>query len=185
MNKAVLLLSTVLLSSCSTLEHKPVQITPHTVEFHGAKNAISPAASGMPKSGGSPLNGQPRTLPYEEIFPLSYAVECNAARTACKHAVIQTGLTYEIHEVGSGVEVTGNLKSTMGRKITQRVEAEKDSSSFSSTSLSVSDDVEVIGTGTVNTPFSFTYSPGKRVVVEGLGGVQVIITFEPLKTPSA
>jgi hypothetical protein len=181
MNKAVLLLSAVLLSSCSTLEHKPVQITPHTVEFHGAKNAISPAASGMPRSA-YPSNGQPRTIPYEEIFSLSYAVECNAARTACKHAVIQTGLTYEIHEVGSGVEVTGNLKSTMGRKITQRVE--DPNGSFSTTSRSVSDDVEVIGTGTVNTPFSFTYSPGKRVVVDGLGGVKVIIIFDPLRTPS-
>ena len=121
MNKAVLLLCAGLLSSCSALEHKPVQITPYTVEFRGAKSAINPAASGMPRSA-NPSNGQPRATPYEEIFPLSYAVECNIARTACKHAVIQTGLTYEIHEVGSGVEVTGNLKSTMGRKITQRVE---------------------------------------------------------------
>ncbi|MNR13596.1 hypothetical protein D3C85_1300070 [compost metagenome] len=92
-------------------------------------------------------------------------------------------MTYEIHEVGSGVEVTGNLKSTMGRKITQRVE--DPNGSFHETSLSVSDDIEVIGTGTVNTPFSFIYSPGKRVVVDGLGGVQVIITFDPLRTPSA
>ncbi|UST96767.1 hypothetical protein [Pseudomonas siliginis] len=181
MNKAVLLLVPVLLSSCSTIQHKPVQITPHTVEFHGAKNAISPAASGTPMSE-YPSNGQPRATPYEEVFPLSYAVECNAGRTACKHAVVQTGLTYEIHEVGSEVEITGNLKSTMGRKLTQRVGDQN--GSYHQTSLSVSDDVEVIGTGTVIKSFSFIYRPGKRVVVDGLGGVQVIITFDPSKKPS-
>lgn len=182
MNKFLLLISVTLLASCSAIEHKPAHVLPYTVEFHGPKNAINPAASGLPRSE-STSNGQPGDITYGGIFPLSYAVECNSARTACKHAVIQTELTYEIHEVNSAVQFTGSLKSTMGRTITQRIVAQPGSES--TVTMSVSDDVEIIGTKTINTPLSFTYAPGKRVVIDGLGGVQVIITFDPLKVPAA
>ena len=182
MNKILLLIGVVLLASCSAIEHKPTHILPYSVTFHGASNANNPAASGLPSSE-TPSNGQPGDIQYEGIYPLSYAVECNPARTACKHAVIQTELTYEIHEVNSVVQFSGVLKSTMGRKITQRVVAQPGSES--SETIAVSDDVQVIGTKTINTPISFTYAPGKRVVIDGLGGVQVIFAFDAMKAPAA
>ncbi|WP_339464404.1 hypothetical protein [Pseudomonas sp. EA_65y_Pfl2_P74] len=182
MNKILLLIGVVLLASCSAIEHKPTQILPYTVTFHGANNAINPTASGLPRTE-IPTNGQPGDVQYGGIYPLSYAVECNTARSACKHAVIQTELTYEIHEVNSVVQFTGFLKSTMGRKITQRIIAQPGSES--SVTMAVSDDVQVIGTKTINTPISFTYAPGKRVVIDGLGGVQVIFAFDAVKPPAA
>jgi len=182
MNKILLLISAVLLASCSAIEHKPVHILPYTITFQGAKNANNPAASGLPRTE-MPADGQPGDIQYEGVFPISTAVECNPGRTACKQAVILTELTYEIHEVNSVVQFTGYLKSKMGREVTRRIVAQPGSVSVER--VAIIDDVEVIGTKEVNTPISFTYAPGKRVVIDGLEGVQVIFAFDAMKVPAA
>lgn len=181
MNRILLLIGVVLLASCSAIEHKPVHVLPYTVTFHAAKNANSPTSSGSPTIENH--NDQPGDIQYLPIFPLSHAVECNQARTICKHAVILTELTYEIHEVNSAVQFTGYLTSTMDREITRRVVAQPGSESVETSAIS--DEFQVIGTKTVKTPISFTYAPGKRVVIDGLEGIQVIFTFDPLKAPAA
>lgn len=184
MKKLFIFLCAALLASCTTYEHKPTRIVPYTIEFNGPENALHPwmSAKDHTKFDGDGQPGQGEVT-YAGVFPLTHAIACNAEKTSCKHALIQTDLTYQIHEVNSVVEFTGNLKSKMGRSITRRVEAQP--GSYTDEARSLGDDVEIIGTTAVDTPFSFIYSPGKRVVLEGLEGVKVIITFSAAVVPAA
>jgi hypothetical protein len=178
MRKLFVLCGVVFLSACSVLKSEDIRVSSHDIEYSGPRNDVSAWASGMPRTK-MDSDAQPGSASLGGLFPLAHAVVCNESRTVCKHGVIKTELKYEIHNVQDGVVVSGVLESRMGRSMTEEYSV----SSYSKTTstLSVPDDVELIANNSVSTPFSFVYAPGKKVVLNGLEGVKVTISFNPVE----
>ncbi len=178
MRKVFLLCVVIFLSACSVLKSEEVRISSHDIEYSGPRNDVNFWAAGMPRTK-MDSDAQPGSASLVGLFPLAHAVVCNESRTACKHGVIKTELKYEIHKVQDGVMVSGVLESQMGRSMTEEYSV----SSYSKTTstLSVPDNVDLIGSNSVSTPFSFLYAPGKTVVLNGMEGVKVTILFNPVE----
>lgn len=110
-------------------------------------------------------------------FPLTYAVQCNTARTSCKYAVIKTEMIYTTRVTGERfVNISGVLKSEMGRSFTQ---IGAPSSEYSQTiSMKVPPAADVIAELKEDRRFDRVLRLGEKLEIKGLGGVLVVLEFQ-------
>jgi hypothetical protein len=111
------------------------------------------------------------------LFPLTHAVECNAEKTSCKHAIIKTELIFVVTEAGTNrFRVTGTLKSEMGRDLTA---ASPPLPGYSqSMSMSLPKEVEVIREDSSVTPFDKTLLKGERLQLKGFEEIYVNLELQ-------
>lgn len=146
-----------------------------TVSFIGARDELHPEQPGTPQV----YTTRPVDDGKAQIikFPLSYAIECNKAKTDCKHAVVKTQLEFIAQPLGAqSVKLSGTLNSEMGRSLT--VASQPSSMYFQKQSMSVPDEVAVISESKNDLPIEKVLPLGEKLELEGLGGVRVIVEFQ-------
>ncbi|MBA3022718.1 MAG: hypothetical protein KKB48_09670 [Gammaproteobacteria bacterium] len=177
MKKYYFVLIALLLASCTS--HSPIKEGPTTrniMQFSGARNDLFPEhLQNHPKIAFAValVNGGVHTT----AFPLTYAVQCNTARTSCKHAVVKTELKYITRVTSeSAVSVSGVLHSEIGRSFSVKSGL---SSTYSQTqSMSIPPELEVIAELKDDRRFDRVLELGEKLELKGLGGVQVVLEFK-------
>lgn len=104
------------------------------------------------------------------------AVECNATRTECKHAMVLSALNYQLVRAGdNSAMIKGTFDVTVARRITDTYDSPTMKSSFD---RSIDDRVEVIEEGKYSYPVSAILKIGAPYTVNGRLGTKVIITLQ-------
>jgi hypothetical protein len=175
------LIAATLLSACAMQPKKENTTAKYHLHFYGAKNdsfsgqdlplKIDLLEGDMPNSIGHGV--------HTSKFPLTYAIECNQDKSACKHAVVKTDIEFSASNIDEKtIKVSGILHSEMGRNLTTSMS----SSSFSGTtqvlSMRVPDSVELINETKVDQRFEKTLKIGEKYEIKGLAGVHVDINFQ-------
>jgi hypothetical protein len=104
------------------------------------------------------------------------AVECNAARTECKHAIVLPVVHYQLVRSGNeSAYIKGTFDVEVGRYIVDKYESQ--TMQFSQT-RSIDDSVQVIEEGNFSYPLSAELKLNKPYIVEGRLGTRVTITLQ-------
>lgn len=178
------LMVATMLSACAIQPKKEVVNAKYHLHFYGAQDDLSTSQTRdvefdiLEGDKSNPISHGTHVT----RFPLSYAIECNQAKTACKHAVVKTDIEFTATNIDENtIKVSGILHSEMGRNLTTSM----NSSSFSGLkqviSRNVPDSVELINEAKVDKPFDKTLKIGETLNIEGLAGVHIEMDFQSYK----
>lgn len=175
------LIAATMLSACAMQPKMENTTAKYHLHFYGAKNdsftgQYRPVEIDI-------LEGSKRNTighgVHVDKFPLTYAIECNQDKSACKHAVVKTEIEFTATKVNDKtVKVSGVLRSEMGRNLTTSMNTHTFSGMTQVFSMSVPDSVELINQAKVDRPFEKTLQIGEKLDIEGLAGVHVEIDFQ-------
>jgi len=169
----------VLLVGCAatrTIENSFVE----RVEFLGAHDALAQNGRRLPSSIFSQTIEGGQGV-HSEVLPLSYAIECDAAITDCRHAGVRTEIKLHAQRIGGqAVQVNGTMSSAMGRS--QSIVFDN-GLSFMSTKMTVPDSVAIIAERTQPIPIDLTVRIGEFFDLEGLAGVIVRVSYHEPAVP--
>ena len=104
--------------------------------------------------------------------PLQNIVECDTARTSCRHAVVQTIVTINGKQAASGqLEVSGQIRTRLGRSLTDV----QTTAGFSNVlTKSLPDEIPTFPDADTTTAYVITLEPGESKTLEGEHGVKVV-----------
>ena len=112
-------------------------------------------------------------------FPLTYGVECNQEKTACKHAVVKTDIEFSSKNInGNEIKLTGILHSEMGRSLSIPMLSPPLSGLSQVFTMTVPNSIELINEAKIDQHFEKTLQIGEKYRVDGLAGVYIDIDFE-------
>jgi hypothetical protein len=180
MKTILLIVAAVLVASCAA--NSPRGIEPsdtggtitQSVQFVGPMNDLFPEQRQI-KSG---RIERPIVFGNQRVqFPLTQAVQCNASKSECKHAVINTWLEFTVQpQPNQEFMVKGALHSEMGRSFS--VETKTSSGYLQTESKTIPESVPLIGEITNDQPFQKTLKLREALELSGLAEVRVVVEFQ-------
>jgi hypothetical protein len=176
-----MLMAASMLSACAVHPQKETSSIKYHLHFYGAQDDLFPgeyltAEVDIVEGDKSSLI---RHNTHLNKFPLTYAIECNQAKTACKHAVVKTDIEFSTQKINNKtIKLSGVLRSEMGRKLTTSMTSSSLAGMTQVVSMSVDDYIEVINETKVDMPFEKTLQIGEKLELKGLAGAHVDIDFQ-------
>jgi hypothetical protein len=171
----MLLVVAAIQSSCAEINSTKIEYIKQKISFVGCQNDL---LSGQPRIPKVDLNTHRfNNGKVEKVtFPLCYFVTCNATKTNCKHAVVKTQLNIATQYINEhSLKVFGVLHSEMGRSLT--METNSPSGFSQKFTLSVPNDVPVVGVSNSNIQIEKFLSYGETLELDGMAGVKVFVEY--------
>jgi len=135
------------------------------IQYYGPRNDLNKAMS-MKWRYSDTL---PITSSETDWIPPNYAVQCDTRKLHCKHAVVQMVLHCKFSKHNGFLFLEGELESHMGRSI-----SEKSRGSFYS--MSVPNEVPIIGVETKKKAFTIKVIQGSHIEIAGIAQDKIVLT---------